>query len=60
MYYLLEVTEWDTPNHTYVFENKKSSKVIGYIPKGTTKIQMFAKPYTFDKKYRKFKEVIVS
>lgn len=60
MYYLLEVTDWDMPNHTYVFANKKSIKVIGYIPQGTNEVQMFKKPYNFDKKYRKFKEVIVS
>lgn len=61
MIYLLEITEWsdDTPNHTYIFKDKKSSKSIGYIKSGTSEVQMFKKPLSFDKKKRKFKEVKV-
>lgn len=61
MIYLLEITEWsdNTPNHTYIFKDKKSAKCLGYIKNGTSEIQMFVKPLSFDKKKRKFKEIKV-
>jgi hypothetical protein len=59
MYYLLETTDWgdSTPNHIYIFENKKSSKCIGYIPAGGSEISLFVKPMPFDKRKRTFKEI---
>lgn len=59
MIYLLETTKWsdDTPNHIYVFENKKSMKCLGYIMAGTSDIRMFSKPVSFDRKRRTFKEI---
>lgn len=62
MIYLLEITEWgdNTPNHIYIFENKKSSKCMGYIKNSTKEIKFFNKPLSFDKKKRKFKEIKVS
>ena len=61
MIYLLETTKWsdNTPNHIYVFENKKSMKCVGYIKQGTTEIQMFSKPMPFTKTRRTFKEIKV-
>lgn len=59
MIYLQETTKWtdSTPNHTYIFESKKSMKVSGYIKNGEKEIFMFSKPMTFDKRKRTFKEV---
>lgn len=59
MIVLQETTKWsdDTPNHTYLFKDKKSMKCLGYIKHGTSKMIMFDKPMTFDKKKRTFKEV---
>lgn len=56
---LKETTLWsdDTPNHTYLFENKKSIKCIGYILEGTDKPIMFMVPMSFDRKKRTFKEI---
>jgi hypothetical protein len=55
-----ETTDWNdggaTPNHTYIFQDKKSMKVIGYIPVGGT-VMMFNKPLMFDRKKRTFVEV---
>ena len=58
MIYLQETTWTDgTPNHTYIFKDKKSMKCIGYIPENGKTIVMFDKPMSFDKKRRTFKEV---
>ena len=61
MYYILETTKWsdNTPNHIYVFENKKSMKCVGYIKNGTSEIEMFQKPMPFTKTRRTFKEIKV-
>jgi hypothetical protein len=61
MIYLLETTKWtdNTPNHIYVFSDKKTSKVSGYIKNGTEEIVMFNKPMPFDKRKRTFKEIKV-
>lgn len=55
--FLQEITEWEYPNHIYIFADKKSSKCIGYIPNDGKTIFMFEKPLSFDKKKRKFVEV---
>ena len=62
MYFLQETTDWksNTPNHIYIFDNKKSSKIIGYLPEGKRDVIWFAKPLSFDKKSRKFKEIKIS
>ena len=54
---LQEVTEWDTPtpNHRYVLN--KGGKCLGYR-KTSGEIQVFAKPFMFDKKHRKFQKVV--
>ena len=59
MIFLKEITEWKSniQNHTYIFKDKKSIKVIGYIKDGEEKPIMFTKPMSFNKRYRKFKEV---
>ena len=56
---LQETTKWTdtTRNHTYLFENKKSMKCIGYIIEGTDKPIIFEVPMTFDRKKRTFKEI---
>jgi hypothetical protein len=61
MIYLQETTNWTdaTPNHTYIFENKKSMKALGYIKAGDNKVIMFNKPLSFDKKKRTFKEITI-
>lgn len=58
--YLLETTKWDTPNHIYIFDGKKSTKIVGYIKDGSNEITMFKKPLPFDKRKRTFKEITVS
>ena len=57
MYFLKEVTDWGdtTPNHIYILSDKKSTKILGYIPDRGS-IIMFDKPMTFDKRGRKFVE----
>ena len=59
MIYLQETTKWtdSTPNHIYIFDNKKSSKVSGYIKSGENTPFMFNKPMPFDKRKRTFTEV---
>jgi hypothetical protein len=61
MIYLQETTNWNdaTPNHTYIFESKKSLKVLGYIRAGDNQPTMFKKPLSFDKKKRTFKEITI-
>ena len=58
MILLQETTKWgdDTPNHIYLFKDKKSMKCIGYIKNNTSKVEMFNKPMTFDKRKRTFIE----
>jgi hypothetical protein len=62
MVFLKEITEWkdNTPNHVYIFENKKSAKIIGYLPEGKRDVIWFEKPLSFDKSRRKFKEIKIS
>lgn len=57
MYYIKETTQWDAPNHIYIFNDKKSAKCIGYIPTGKKDIFLFDKPLSFDKRKRSFVEV---
>lgn len=54
---LKEITEWpdNTPNHTYFLDK---DRCIGYIKAGTGEKIMFKKPMRFDKRYRKFKELL--
>jgi hypothetical protein len=60
-FYLKETTKWkdNVPNHTYIFSDKKSIKVLGYIKEGTDEVITFKKALTFNKRYRTFKEVEV-
>lgn len=55
---LKEVTEWEdnTRNHTYLVDTVKD-KALAYR-KDSGEIQVFGKPMTFSKRYRKFKKVV--
>lgn len=57
--FLQETTNWgdETPNHIYIMEGNKSTKIVGYIPSGENTIYFFDKPLSFDKRKRTFKEV---
>ena len=62
MVYLKETTKWKDkgiPNHTYIFSDSKSIKVLGYIKEGETEVKMFNKALTFNRRYRTFKQVEV-
>ena len=56
---LQEVTEWSdgTPNHTYLVD-KGAGKMLAYRRSGDGEVQVFSKPMTFSKSYRKFKRVV--
>jgi hypothetical protein len=55
---LRETTKWSTgyhvPLHTYILDG---TKMLGYIPEGTEKPQMFTSPQTFSRKGRTFAKV---
>lgn len=55
---LQEITVWKTdyrvPNHTYILDG---SKMVGFIPEGTTEPTMFQSPQTFSRTGRKFTKV---
>jgi hypothetical protein len=56
--YLKEITVWEdnTPNHTYIFNEKNQN--VGYIIKGTKKEIFYKKPSKlFSKARRKFVKV---
>lgn len=57
--FLQETTNWgdDTPNHIYITEGNKSTKIVGYIPNNGKTIYFFEKPMNFDKRKRTFQEV---
>lgn len=57
--FLQETTDWgdDTPNHVYILEGNKSTKIVGYIPNNGKTIYFFDKPMNFDKRKRKFREI---
>lgn len=57
--FLQETTNWgdDTPNHIYILEGNKTTKIVGYIPNGGKTIYFFDKPMSFDKRKRTFKEI---
>ena len=52
---ILETTDWDTPNHTYVLND--AGKLVGYRTAGG-EIRVSKKPIRFEKRYRKFKKVV--
>lgn len=53
-----ETTEWEDniPNHIYFLSDDKS-KMFGYIKAGTNAVFKFSKPFGFDSRKRKFKEL---
>ena len=62
MRYLQETTVWDkvdytVPNHTYIVEDGRGGRLLGYIKVGTKDKIMFGKPMPFDRKNRTFKEL---
>jgi hypothetical protein len=60
MILMVETTKWDTPNHSYIIENKSSGKMIGYIPNGTDTPILFKKPLSFSRSRRTFKEIKIN
>lgn len=55
---LRETTMWETktPNHCYIFDDS-SSKIVGYIPAGSTEARRFKEPLNFNKRNRTFEPV---
>ncbi len=54
--WLQEVTDWDTPNHTYILNEQ--NHCVGYVKRNTTDVIMFNNPLKqFSKSRRKFKKV---
>lgn len=53
MQVLQEITDWNTPNHTYWVLN--SGKLWAYTPQGQTHKQILTNPMTFDRARRRFK-----
>ena len=62
MRYMKEITDdwkcdYRVPCHTYILENGRGGRILGYIKEGRKEPIMFSKPYPFDRKNRKFKEL---
>jgi len=62
MRYLKETTVWDkceynVKNHTYIVQDGRGGKMLGYVKSGTSEKVMFAKPMFFDRRNRTFKEL---
>lgn len=62
MRYLKEITDdwkcdYNVPCHTYIVEDGRSGRLLGYVKEGRTKPLMFSKPFPFDRRNRKFKEL---
>jgi hypothetical protein len=53
---LQEITQWDWPNHTY-FVSDNRERILAYVKMGTDQIKEFKKPYPFNIRGRKFKEI---
>jgi len=53
---LKEITDWDTPNHTY-FVNDSKDKMYGYIKSSGVDVERFRMPIKFSVSRRKFQEV---
>jgi hypothetical protein len=53
---LQEITDWDTPNHTY-FVNDSKDKMYAYIKSTGVNVERFRVPIKFSVSRRKFKEV---
>lgn len=55
---LLEVTDWEYPNHTYLVDKGKGW-LLGYRNVLTGKVKIYSKPMKqFSKSRRKFKRVV--
>jgi hypothetical protein len=64
MRYLKETTnnwvcDYRVPCHTYIVEDGRNGRLLGYIKEGRTEEVMFSKPYAFDRRNRTFKEIKV-
>lgn len=62
MRFLKEITDdwkcdFNVPNHTYIVEDGRGGRLLGYIKAGYSEPLMFSKPFPFDRKNRKFKEL---
>lgn len=59
----METTDWseakvNIPNHTYIVEDGRNGRCLGYIKSGTTEEIWFKTPSRqFDRRYRTFKEL---
>jgi len=54
--WLQEVTDWDMPNHTYIFN--PAGHCVAYVKQGTSEVIQFKNPLKqFSKSRRKFKKV---
>jgi len=53
---LQEITDWDTPNHTY-FTNDSKDKIYAYVKASGGEVQRFKIPMKFKTSGRKFQEV---
>ena len=53
---LKEITDWDTPNHTY-FVNDSKDKLFAYVKASGVRVEEFSKPIKFSVSHRKFKEI---
>jgi hypothetical protein len=52
---MLEITDWDVPNHLYLVDS--DWRCHAYVKKDAESWLVFKKPLQFDKKYRRFKEI---
>jgi hypothetical protein len=62
MRFLKEITDdwkcdYNVPCHTYIVEDGRNGRLLGYIKDGRNEPMMFSKPYAFDRRNRKFKEL---
>lgn len=60
MIVMQETTQWDAPNHVYIFKGRptaRSAEAVAYVPEGSNKVFKFKKPLVLDLKGRTFKLV---
>ena len=50
-------TTFRYPEHTYILNDQKPRKLIGYVIEGTEKEIFFSRPLAFDRSRRKFQEI---
>ena len=56
MFAIQEITDWEFPNHTYIFDEQK--RCVGYVRSSDNTPQRFGKPTNkFSRSHRKFKKL---